>query len=132
MTGAPPRLCRLTQFINFMPTKFRSEKVLAAKAKCVRDGASMNHWAALGFRVPLIAFPAWTEKAKEIPVIVPHFEDDNRNEEKSQEPEEETEIEEVEEVDTKKKKRKQDQTSNGKRKKKSLIDDLPNSISSLL
>lgn len=33
----------------------------------------MSHWAALAFRVPVIAFPSWTNKAKEIPVIIPTF-----------------------------------------------------------
>lgn len=73
LLGSPPRLCRLTQFVAFQPKKFRTQKVLESKIKCVLEGGCMNHWASLAFRVPIVAFPSWTEKAKEIPVRVPTF-----------------------------------------------------------
>lgn len=41
------------------------------KAQSVLDGCANNHWAALGLRVPLVPFPAWSEAAKAIPVISP-------------------------------------------------------------
>jgi hypothetical protein len=31
----------------------------------------MSHWAALAFRVPIVAFPCWTNKAKEISTHLP-------------------------------------------------------------
>jgi hypothetical protein len=61
----------LTQFIAYQPKKYRSEKVLESKIKCVLDGASMSHWAALASRVPIVPFPCWTNKAKEISPHLP-------------------------------------------------------------
>jgi hypothetical protein len=72
-SDSDPRLCRLTQFITFMPKRFRTEGVLLKKAKAVVDGCSTNHWAALAFRVPTVPFPAWSAAAKAIPVIAPSF-----------------------------------------------------------
>jgi hypothetical protein len=72
-SDSEPRLCRLTQFITFMPKRFRTEGVLLKKAQAVVDGCSNNHWAALAFRVSTVPFPAWSAAAKAIPVIVPSF-----------------------------------------------------------
>ena len=69
------RLARLTQFVCYQPKKYRSEKVLLKKAECVLDGASGNHWAALGHREPILPFPAWSAGAKAIKQILPFVSD---------------------------------------------------------
>jgi hypothetical protein len=69
----PPRLPRLTQFVTFMPKRFRTAKSLQRKTQSVLDGCSNNHWAALAFRVPVVPFPAWSAAAKKIPKRIPKF-----------------------------------------------------------
>jgi hypothetical protein len=83
-----PRLARLTQFITFMPKKFRTNKVLIRKAQAVIDGVCNNHWAALAFRVPIKPFPAWSEAAKAIKVHVPRFDDMKEETEEEEEQQE--------------------------------------------
>jgi hypothetical protein len=78
--GSPPRLTRLTQFVTFMPKKFRTEKVLSGRIKSLIDGVANNHWAGLALRVPLIPFPAWSEKAKSIRSKVRPLLEDEGNE----------------------------------------------------
>ena len=65
------RLTRLTQFITFMPKKFRTEDVKLRKAVSVMEGCGNNHWAAGCFREPTVPFPAWSKDAKNIPKILP-------------------------------------------------------------
>ncbi len=72
-TIPPPRLPRLTQFVTYMPKKFRTEQVLRNKIRSVQDGCSNNHWAALSVREPIVPFPAWAAKAKAIPRKIPTF-----------------------------------------------------------
>ena len=67
------RLPRLTQFVTFMPKKFRMEKARQGKIRSVLAGCSNNHWAALASRVPIVPFPPWSAKAKSIPKIIPSF-----------------------------------------------------------
>lgn len=89
--GAPPRLPRLTQFVTFMPKKFRTAKCYQNKVRSVIDGCSNNHWAALAFRVPLVPFPAWSAAAKKIPKRIQTFDSASSSlgeEEKTEEGEE--------------------------------------------
>lgn len=70
---ATPRLARLTQFVTYYPSAFRSAEVLSKKADAVLKGAAMNHWAsyAHGSREPIVPFPAWCESAKAITPVIP-------------------------------------------------------------
>jgi hypothetical protein len=65
------RLARLTQFVTFQPSKYRTEEARHRKAQSVLDGVCNNHWAALSKRVPITPFPAWSAAAKKIPCILP-------------------------------------------------------------
>jgi hypothetical protein len=101
--------------------------------KCVLDGACMTHWAALAVRVPIIAFPCWTDKAKEIPVRVPTFElDEVITEEVLEREDEETEETKVDETQPKKKRKSVSKRTPKKKKKELLSSQLPTDILSLL
>lgn len=65
------RLARLTQFVTFQPTRYRTEEARLRKAQSVADGVCNNHWAALSFRVPITPFPAWSAASKKIPIKLP-------------------------------------------------------------
>lgn len=69
--GEPPRLARLVQFVTFQPKRYRSEASLLRKAESVVDGVCNNHWASLSSRVPIVPFPAWSDGAKKIPIVLP-------------------------------------------------------------
>jgi hypothetical protein len=101
--------------------------------KCVLDGACMTHWAALGVRVPIIAFPCWSAKAKEITVRVPTFEVEKVTPEEVIEREVNEEIEEeTDRPDTKKKRKSVTKNPPKKKKKELLSGQLPADILSLL
>lgn len=134
-SASEPRLARLTQFITFMPKKYRTQTVLSRKAQAVLDGVCNNHWASLAFRVPITPFPAWSAASKAIPCIVPKFgdtdEEDSNGAAALIESEELAEKDEASEEQATKKRTRNTKTVK-KKKKKDPLDSLPADIVSLL
>jgi hypothetical protein len=65
---APPRLLRLTQFVTFMPKRFRTAKSLQCKTQSVLDGCGNNHWAALtGISCACRSLSSMVSRSKENP-----------------------------------------------------------------